>query len=138
MRAAGPPAVLVDSDVASFALRRDSRARLYERHLQGVAAAVSFMTVAELRLLPLQNDWGERRRAELEAHLARYAVLESDDDLCRWWARVRDEAFRRARPISPSDAWIAATALMNQIPLVTHNARHFANIPGLTLITEGP
>lgn len=32
------------------------------------------------------------------------------------------------------DAFIAATALLASLPLVTRNARHFRNIPGLELI----
>ena len=40
------------------------------------------------------------------------------------------------RPISPQDAWIAATALRYQIPLVTHNAADFDAVEGLTIITE--
>jgi predicted nucleic acid-binding protein len=36
------------------------------------------------------------------------------------------------------DAWIAATALVFDIPLVTHNRRHFDFIENLTLISENP
>ena len=35
-----------------------------------------------------------------------------------------------------ADAWIAATALSLDCPLVTQNARHFADIPGLAVISE--
>lgn len=34
------------------------------------------------------------------------------------------------------DAWIAATALAHGIPLVAHNAAHFAHLPTLELLTE--
>ncbi|HKQ76312.1 MAG TPA: hypothetical protein VJ810_21640 [Blastocatellia bacterium] len=33
-------------------------------------------------------------------------------------------------------AWIAATALLYGLELVTHNATDFDNLPGLTIITE--
>ena len=132
------PHLVADTDVNSYRVRRDTRAALYEHHLRGHIVAASFMTVAELRRLPLQNDWGEGRRADLEEHIAGLVVIHSDDDLCHWWARLRTEAFRRGQPVPPSDAWIAATALMLGVPLITHNARHFATVPGLTLITEGP
>jgi predicted nucleic acid-binding protein len=36
----------------------------------------------------------------------------------------------------PKDAWIAATALYLNAPLVTHNAAHFRDVPGLHVITE--
>ena len=40
--------VVIDADVVSLIFRADSRAPLYDRHLSGRVAAVSFMTVAEL------------------------------------------------------------------------------------------
>ena len=40
------------------------------------------------------------------------------------------------RPIDPNDAWIAACALRHQVPLVSHNAKHFREIASLNLITE--
>ena len=36
----------------------------------------------------------------------------------------------------PADAWIAATALHLDVPLVTHNKNDFLGVDGLTLITE--
>jgi predicted nucleic acid-binding protein len=49
---------------------------------------------------------------------------------------VRAAGRSAGRPIERQDAWIAATALYLDLPLVTHNARHFASVPGLQLITE--
>ena len=40
------------------------------------------------------------------------------------------------QPMSPQDAWIAAPALRNHIPLVTHNSADFQQITNLQLITE--
>jgi predicted nucleic acid-binding protein len=44
-------------------------------------------------------------------------------------------ATRKGRPIQVADAWIAATALLYGIPLVTHNPADFAGVDGLRLIT---
>lgn len=40
-------------------------------------------------------------------------------------------------PISAADAWIAATALLYGVPLVTHNRKDFEGIDGLVVISEG-
>ena len=40
--------VLVDTDVISYLLKNDTRADLYQPHLQDQLLVVSFMTVAEL------------------------------------------------------------------------------------------
>jgi predicted nucleic acid-binding protein len=51
------------------------------------------------------------------------------------WAEVTWEARRKGRPIQPADAWIAASALHYQVPLITHNAGDFAVIAGLEVLT---
>ncbi len=41
------------------------------------------------------------------------------------------------RRIETADAWIAATALLYDVPLVTHNGSHFLGVPNLKLIFHG-
>ncbi|MGH9932211.1 MAG: type II toxin-antitoxin system VapC family toxin, partial [Pyrinomonadaceae bacterium] len=41
--------------------------------------------------------------------------------MCDSWAQAMTSARLRGRPIAPADAWVAATALLLDIPLVTHN-----------------
>ena len=54
--------VIVDTDVASFLFKRDTRARWYRRHLLGNTLYASFMTVAELRRGPLAAPCSWRLR----------------------------------------------------------------------------
>jgi tRNA(fMet)-specific endonuclease VapC len=129
-------AVVVDTDVISFLFRNDSRAELYRPHLTDRLLIVSFMTVAELELWTLQRGWGGARHARLEAYLESYVMYSVHRSLCRRWAAVVAGASRVGRPIQTADAWIAATALVQGVPLVTHNARDYRAVAGLTLISE--
>jgi len=130
--------LVVDTDVVSFIFKQDTRAKLYEPHLQNTLPFISFMTVAELEQWALIRKWGAKKRAQMEAHLLRFTLVPFDRALCRAWAEVRYEAQRKGRKIKTGDAWIAATALLYQIPLVTHNRSHFDWIGGLTVISEAP
>jgi len=109
-------------------------AQAYSRHLEGSRLAISFMTVAELYEGAYRADWGSARFALLEHVLKGYLVIPATPSVCKIWGKVR--AIRRARPISPEDAWIAATALAFNCPLVTHNAADFDGIPDLIVVTE--
>jgi len=129
-------ALLVDTDVVSFLFKRDTRAELYRPHLQNTLPLVSFMTIAELEQWALIRNWGERRKQRLEAHLTRYTLVPFDRALCQMWAEVRHQAYRNGRVIETADAWIAATALLYKVPLVTHNHSHFDWVNGLSLISE--
>jgi tRNA(fMet)-specific endonuclease VapC len=126
----------VDTDVLSFTFRGDTRAELYRPHLTGKLLAISFMTLAELDQWALQRRWGAARRARMEAYLRTFVVYPFDRALCLKWAEVSVDARRRGRPIQTADAWIAATALLHNLPLVTHNPSDYAGVPGLTLVSE--
>ena len=130
-------AVLLDTDVFSFVFKQDTRAAAYAPHLVDAQPCLSFQSVAELRYWALARRWGDARGLSLEASLARCLVFPYDDAMSRLWAEV--SAFRRriGRPIECGDAWIAAAALRHHAVLLTHNARHYADIPDLLLVSHG-
>jgi tRNA(fMet)-specific endonuclease VapC len=127
---------VVDTDVIPYLFRRDTRAEIYRSYLAGADVAVSFMTVAELDRWALQRDWGLARLRRMADLLDQFTIVLADRDLCRVWAEVSDRARRRGRPIQTADAWIAATALALDVPLVTNNRDDFVGVPGLSLLPE--
>jgi tRNA(fMet)-specific endonuclease VapC len=129
-------AVAVDTDVVSYLHKGDSRADLYRSHVDGRILLVSFMTVGELERWVLVRKWGERRKQDLEDFLHRFTVINSDRELCRKWAAVTQIARVNGRPVGTADAWIAATALLYDVPLVTHNKADYAGVSGLEIISE--
>lgn len=129
--------IIVDTDVFSYLYKRDSRAELYYPHIARETKFISFMTLAELRAWTLQSDWGEKRKRELENFIAEnYEVIYADDGLCKTWANIRSSARKTGNPIETADARVASVALLYDIPLVTHNRRHFENVENLTVISE--
>lgn len=127
--------ILIDTDIASFVFKGSEFAKPYTPVLDGYDLALSFMTIAELFQWAFQNQWGNQRVTQLEKYLQNYVIIPVDQPLCRFWAQVRSERRKMGRVISPQDAWIAATALRHQIPLVTHNVKDFKDIPNLDLAT---
>ena len=132
------PYVVVDTCVLSYLYNGHSLAENYRPHLEGNTAVISFMTLAELHYGTLKNNWGERRRADLMAHVARgYVLYPFNHALCKQWAEVRNHTRRVGGQISESDSWVAATALLYDIPLVTNNRSDFEILqPDLDLISE--
>ena len=129
--------VVVDTNVVSYLYKQDTRGALYEPHLLGNEAAISLMIVAELLQWAAFRNWGLPRVQDLEATItSKYTILPLDFDSCRWWASVRAQRSDKGLPISPQDAWVAATALQYGVSLITHNPDDFEQIPGLHVITE--
>jgi predicted nucleic acid-binding protein len=128
--------LLLDTNIVSFLMKGDSRVERYARHLQGRRLAISFMTVAELFQWAFVRGWGVRRQQQLETSLEKYVVLPFDLALCRHWGEVRAGCRAQGRPISPQDAWVAATALRYELSLVTHNPKDFEAVADLRIIAE--
>jgi tRNA(fMet)-specific endonuclease VapC len=127
--------LLLDTDVVSFLLKGDSRSQKYEPIIQGYQLALSFMTVAELFQWAAVRNWGTQRIGSLERSLASYLIIPVDIELCRIWGNLRADRQTIGQPLSAQDAWIAATAVRHDLPLVTHNAKDFQNIPKLQVLT---
>ena len=129
---------VVDTDVVSSVLKGDSRAEAYRSHLEGRILIVSFMTIAELERWALVGNWGRVAVREFQPPHHGFRISAHDRELCRAWATVKTEANRDGRPIETADAWIAATARHLRVPLVTHNARHYAGLSELSILSVSP
>ena len=128
--------LVVDTDVASFIFKwHPEFAPRYVDIVRGSELIVSFMTLAEMRQGALDANWGPRKCAVLEAYLADFSILHSDNLLCSTWAAVRNESTQKGRPIGGADAWIAATALVLSAPLVTNNPKDYRHIENLHLVS---
>jgi len=75
---------------------------------------------------------------DLDSRLQNYIIEHSSDRLSLRWAEAMESGRRHGRPISAADAWIAATALHIDVPLITHNKNHFIGVEGLTILSESP
>jgi predicted nucleic acid-binding protein len=125
-------AAIVDTDVVSMLFKGDTRAMAYRPLVTGKLLGISFMTLAELERWALEREWGTSRKRELAQHLT---VLSVSRELCLEWAEVCFSAKRKGRPIQTADAWIAASALYYQVPLITNNRSDYSEVDGLNLLS---
>jgi predicted nucleic acid-binding protein len=105
--------------------------------LAGARLIISFQTVAELRYGALNANWGLTKVSEMESQIKRAAIVPPHDDLAHEWARLRVECRAAGHGLADAphraDLWIAATARLADVPLVTHDAL-FRGTPGLEVI----
>ena len=123
--------IVLDTDVVSFLFKADTRAQMYLPQLQDRQWFISFMTEAELEQWALLANWSEKRVVWLRLFLSRFVVVPSSHDLVLKWAQAMVAARRNGRRIETADAWIAATALLYDAPLLTHNKADYLGVPGL-------
>jgi predicted nucleic acid-binding protein len=137
--ARGP--VVIDTGVfgARLTLRTRPLATLYEPLIEGRAALISFVTVAELRFGARLAAWGPERRQSLEGQLALAETVWPGPDLTDTYATLRAWCVRNGHGLGQkdheADRWVAATAIRLRIPLVAHDAI-FASVNDLRLLTK--
>ena len=130
-------ALLLDTDVFSYLMKgTDSRAALYEPHVKGKTIALSFVTVGELFVWSVRKKWGAKRLASLEQRLKAAVIVPYDLELCRHYGRVQAALLEKGHVVPANDLWVGVCALRHSLPLVTHNAKDYRLVPGLTIITE--
>jgi len=133
-------AVLLDTNVFSYVLKRHPIASLYDKHLDGRQQTLCFAVVAELLQGARVRNWGAGMIAQLEESLRTVTIIPYDVGVCRVWASLCDakNIDGSARVFGNNDRWIAACAMHHGVPLISHNRKHFTGIPGLTLVSEAP
>jgi predicted nucleic acid-binding protein len=85
--------------------------------------AISIVTHGELQVLAERNDWGEQKRSALATALDNLVTINIDSEpLVRAYVQV-EEACRKVpggeRKMGQNDMWIAATALLCGLPIIT-------------------
>ena len=104
--------------------------------MQGQILALSFQSAAELWSWAAENGWGAKQRDGLALFLQWFLVIPYDAEMAKTWARVATYCKRTGRRLESGDIWIAATAVLYKIPLLTHDRDHVGlNVQDLNVIS---
>jgi predicted nucleic acid-binding protein len=87
------------------------------------AVAVSVVTLAELRsgVLRADDDLTRRRRQATLDSASSSTVLPIDGEVAEVWADMRSHLALTGRRLPVNDIWIAATAAVHHLPVVTQD-----------------
>lgn len=80
------------------------------------------------------EGYEDGREEACRLFLARFRLIAPDQEIAWRASRIARLLRSAGAIIGDHDVWIAATALEKNIPLVTHNPRHFTRIPGIQLL----
>ena len=126
---------LLDTNIVSYFVKGVS-ASLIQRMQVGLDAqdiAISAITRAELRYGVKMMDKFDKRRKRIDLLLKELSALPWSIEAADEFGRIKAYLRRNGAPAGEFDTQIAAHALAEKLILVTHNTRHFENVPGLKL-----
>jgi predicted nucleic acid-binding protein len=120
---------LVDSDwLIDAAIGRQRTQHTLER-LSDEGLAVSIIAVAEVYEGAFGATDPEAALAGPRGFLGEFAILPVTDPIVEHFARLRAALRRQGHLIPGMDLLIGATAIAEDLTLITRNVRHFARIP---------
>ncbi|UTD01649.1 PIN domain-containing protein [Treponema socranskii subsp. buccale] len=126
-------AYLIDTDIIIFALRGDKTVLAKFEENKNIPISISLITYAEL-VFGAKRSQNERTNM-LKVNRIReiYPVEELNIGIMELFADIKANMYSKAMRIEGMDLFIAATAIYNDLTLVTNNTKHFKNIPLLKL-----
>ena len=110
---------VVDTGVLSYFTAQNERGRQYREFLGDRTIALSYFVKTELDA----RDWGEQRKARLDALYQECVRLPAGDATSTWYNRAN--ATRRElgliSQVSDTDLWIIAHAAEYRVPYMSHD-----------------
>jgi tRNA(fMet)-specific endonuclease VapC len=124
---------LLDTDTCSAYLK--GHRAVGNRFLQYTGGLhVSTITMGELYTWAMRAAAPPQRLQSVQDLLNDLTLLDVTHDVARQFGELRAARFDRGLPPPEMDLLIAATALVHNLTLVTHNTKDYADVPGLRLI----
>ena len=124
---------MLDTDIASYLIRGDHPdvtekfTELYEN------CAISSITAAELQ-------YGAKKRnnriltQKVQALCNLLPIIPWNDEAAKAYAKLRVELETAGTPIGNMDMLIAASAIAEDVTLVTNNVEHFSKVTSLKIV----
>ena len=126
-------AYLIDTDIIIFALRGDKTVLAKFEVNKQIPISISMITYAEL-VFGAKRSQNEHKNMIKVNHIREiYPIEELNADVMEVFADIKAKLYAKAIRIEDMDLFIAATAIYNDLTLVTNNTKHFENIPLLKL-----
>lgn len=134
---------LLDTNAVIFLMKGHERLVTRLRDVGPGVLAISSITLAELWYGAARSGRSARSRAEQDAAVAPFRVLDFDAPAADCYATVRARLTAGGTPIGDRDLMIASIALAHRMTVVTNNVSEFTRVPGLhvedwTLDPDGP
>jgi predicted nucleic acid-binding protein len=124
---------LLDTDICSAYVKNNRL--VANRFVQyGGRLHISAVTLGELFTWAKRAAASPKRLQGVLDLLKEVQVLFVDDLVAQQFGETRAALLDAGRAAPPMDMMNAATALVHNLTLVTHNTDDFANVPGLTVV----
>jgi len=125
---------LLDTNILIFLMKKGNKKLLSKIESQSFdALAISSITLAELEFGAANSSKPEVNRSVFLGVLSAINVVNFDDNCAYEYGLIRHKLKIKGSPIGPMDMLIAATAIANDLIMITNNVKEFEKVEGLKI-----
>ena len=124
---------LIDTNILIYRLKNVGNVNSNFLKNQNLPMFISAVTYGELVFGAEKSQNCERNLKTVEAIRAIFPIRNVDARVMEIFGRTKATLQKSGKIVDDMDLMIASTAIANNLTLVTHNTKHFAHIPGLSL-----
>jgi tRNA(fMet)-specific endonuclease VapC len=124
---------LLDTDVCIYFFKEKHEIIEKIQQTPDEDLAVSIMTIAELEYGAFNSERVKENLERVDCLEKKVHVLTLASKITREYARIKSILRKQGAMIDDFDILIGATALVNNLTLVTNNEQHFSRIDNLTI-----
>lgn len=126
-------AYLIDTDIIIFALRGDKTVLAKFEENKHIPISISMIIYAELVFGAKRSQNAQKNMIKVNHIREIYFIEELSIGVMEVFADIKAKMYEKALRIEGMDLFIAATAICNNLTLVTNNTKHFDKVPYLKL-----
>lgn len=123
---------LIDTNILIYRLKNVGNVNENFIRNQDSTMLISVVSYGELVFGAEKSSNREKNMKTVEAIKSIFPMLDVNSKIMSCFGRLKATLQKTGKNVDDMDLLIAATAMVNNLTLVTHNTEHFENIPGLS------
>ncbi|MBR6422446.1 type II toxin-antitoxin system VapC family toxin [bacterium] len=124
---------LIDTNIIIYRLKNMGNVNANFLKYKNEDMFVSVISYGELVFGAKKSSAVEKNLQTVEAVKSIFPLIDVDADVMDVFGEIKAHTQKTGKVIDDMDMLIAASAISNKMTLVTHNTKHFENIPNLKI-----
>lgn len=124
---------LIDTNILIYRLKNVGNVNANFLSNRDEQMSISVISYGELIYGARKSKFVEKNLETARTIKSIFPIFDIDSDIMDVFGEIKAYVQRIGKPVDDMDLLIAATAISNGMTLVTHNTKHFENIPNLKI-----
>ena len=125
---------LIDTNILIYSLKNMGSVNANLQKYQKEPMSISVISYGELVFGAQKSQQIQKNLQTVETIKTIFPIENIDSDVMDVFGELKAQLQKTGKPVDDMDLLIGSTAIANDMALVTHNTKHFENIPGLKLV----